>query len=101
AKYSIDKFCCENIDLLTSGYATSQVLFDALRSFVKSEVDAKIKSENKTKTYPLNSVYVLTDYNGNVKYVGRTNEPDRRAKEHKKDLRKQSFNFEKSEFEKW
>ena len=46
-------------------------------------VNSMLQNLNKTHNYSGNSVYVLVDHMNVVHYVGRTNDPDRRDREHK------------------
>ena len=73
-------------------YAQSSVLMidsilnnkinDAIRNTTIAYVTNILHSDSRINNYSNNSVYVLVDRNKDVHYVGRTNDPRRREKEH-------------------
>lgn len=72
------------------GYAATYVggKLDDIASTVKTYVDTKLKQNIETRD---NTVYLFTNSDGEVTYVGRTNNYERRRKEHSERLEKSNY----------
>ena len=76
-----------------AGYGGGIIVTYPLPSFISeieeyaNEIKAWVESQKGIRKYRDNSIYVLKDPNDHylVKYVGRTNDPERREQEHKND----------------